>query len=890
MPIFREPGVAAAFDPHQLFLGPHTDDPTKDNHGRPLTKGAWYFNTTTNYIRVYNGTTFSPLIGTDSLADYTAVMNAIEADRVEIVGHKDAAATSASNASTSATNAATSASNAATSATNASNSAGAAATSATNASNSASSAQTATTQAIGYRDEAGTSATNAAASANTATTKASEAATSAGNAANSATTANTKANEAAASASAALTSETNAAGSASAAATSATTADGHRASASTHATTASNDRQQASNSAAEAATSATNAANSATTASTKASEASASAAQASAVSTANEPVRHSERPSLLLDFAKAKRLDPRITFTRGSNVYHYDGKTRKRGDENMFVYSQSLANATWTKTETTASDNAAVAPDGTSTASLLAEAATTAQHYVSQGSLYFVNSSYTLSFYAKAGTVSVVQGLMNATAFGTAVWANFDLTNGVIGSSGASGTYSITAVGNGWYRCTVTGTCTTGGSNTSGAVIFCNNLTTAARAPSYLGATTSNVYIWGMQQEERNYVTPYVKTDANRVAEHFYPLVYSTAHQPIFEHDPITGECKGLRIEDQRTNLILHSSDFMEVNWQIGIAMVRRGNEQIAPDGNLTADWVENTDGADYRSIYKTGIGVVSGNIYNFSCYVRAGSSNVVHLRVISGTNDADIRVSDLAARTFTTVANAGSPAISNAKVEDVGGNWRRVSFSFTTDGTTCNVYIYPRGQTPAGGKGGVWLWGSQLEANYYASSYIYTTTASVNRSRCVAEMTGISSWYNDKEGTLFLEAYESPMGAGFPRYVAFTHATSVVLGHESIGIYSSAATSYVGCHIHTYATSRYDKAGAVTNGNKFRFALGYGATPHAYLDGTSLVAGTQAVQPQLGRVRFGQGQDVYANTIISKFAYYPKRLLDSELQTLTSW
>lgn len=56
MPIFREPGVAAAYDPHALFVNPSATDPTEDNWGNPLVEGAWYYNTVSNQLKVWNGT------------------------------------------------------------------------------------------------------------------------------------------------------------------------------------------------------------------------------------------------------------------------------------------------------------------------------------------------------------------------------------------------------------------------------------------------------------------------------------------------------------------------------------------------------------------------------------------------------------------------------------------------------------------------------------------------------------------------------------------------------------------------------------------------------------------------------------------------------------------
>lgn len=59
MPVFREPGVAAAYDPHALFVNPSSTDPTTDNMGDPLIAGAWYYNTATFKLRVYSGTAWA---------------------------------------------------------------------------------------------------------------------------------------------------------------------------------------------------------------------------------------------------------------------------------------------------------------------------------------------------------------------------------------------------------------------------------------------------------------------------------------------------------------------------------------------------------------------------------------------------------------------------------------------------------------------------------------------------------------------------------------------------------------------------------------------------------------------------------------------------------------
>ena len=70
------------------------------------------------------------------------------------------------------------------------------------------------------------------------------------------------------------------------------------------------------------------------------------------------------RPSLVLDFANTKQLDPRITFARPTTATYYDGKTVAKAEENLLKYSQEFNNAAWTKQNATVTANSIAAPDG----------------------------------------------------------------------------------------------------------------------------------------------------------------------------------------------------------------------------------------------------------------------------------------------------------------------------------------------------------------------------------------------------------------------------------------------------------------------------------------------------------------------------------------------
>ena len=224
------------------FLGTKTSDPTVDNDGDTLVEGAMYYNSNTNVIKFYNGSSWeapSVAASNSATAAATSATNAAASAAASLTSANNAA-TSESNAATSEINASNSASTATTQATNSANSASAAATSETNAANSAtSSANSATASATSAiaSNTAKTAALAAQSAAETAETNAetaeTNAATSATASANSATAAQTAQTAAETAETNAETAETNAASSATSASNFATAAQTAQAAAET---------------------------------------------------------------------------------------------------------------------------------------------------------------------------------------------------------------------------------------------------------------------------------------------------------------------------------------------------------------------------------------------------------------------------------------------------------------------------------------------------------------------------------------------------------------------------------------------------------------------------------------------------------------------------------
>ena len=590
-------------------------------------------------------------------------------------------------------------------------------------------------------------------------------------------------------------------------------------------------------------------------------------------------------PTLDLSFALTKKLDPRITFSRASSGKFFDGRTVAKAEENLVIRSQEFDNAGWTtdfRLTISANTGDTTAPDGTSTAEKFTETVDNGTHRVRQ-SVAFLAGTYVLSFFIKKGTRQWVW-LGAQDNSNNAILQFFDLDSIVTGATSdvssvmAIDSASIWDQGNNWRRCVLTFSISSAQSN---GVVF-GGLASADGTNVYAGATDQYGYFWGAQLEQRASVTAYTPTTTQPITN-YIPVLQSAADNVArFDHSPTTAESLGFLVEESRSNLLTYSEQFDNAAWTKTRSSIT-ANTIVAPDGTLTGDkLIANTDNDTHH--VQRGATVFASSVNTISVYMKAGEYSFGSITV----NNGSVFPTAYYNLTDGTVGNFSSGA--SGSIQPAGNGWYRCSLTFTmASGVSTSVFILPTQdgitQSYAGnGYSGIFIWGAQLEAGAFPTSYIPTVASQVTRAADAASITGanFTSFYNAGENTLYVE----------------TAATGAKANQYFVKIQDSLATSnYIVLRqnaSNTQFTVQASSLSGITAGlSGTNFSVGVAlkaivsVKPSSVL--SSISAGTvgsstaMATMPIVDRMTFGGGQH------IRKVSCYPKALIANNLQALTA-
>lgn len=235
----------------------------------------------------------------------------------------------------------------------------------------------------------------------------------------------------------------------------------------------------------------------------------------------------------------------------------------------------------------------------------------------------------------------------------------------------------------------------------------------------------------------------------------------AAAGVPRIDYDPITGECRGLLVEEQRTNLLTYSEQFDNAVW-LKNGVVITANTTIAPDGTLTADTLMETAVSDTHRVY-----LPTGNVNTKTSSVYAKSNGRDWLRLECSAGNASVNAFfNLATGVLGTVTEGVI-----ATITSIGNGWYRCTayyaahsgIMFCCTAAADNTYAYVGDNTK-----GIYIWGAQLEAGAAPTSYIPTVATQVTR---VADVVKIPQSFTNAKlkntSTVQIEAKSAALATG---------------------------------------------------------------------------------------------------------------------------
>jgi hypothetical protein len=367
---------------------------------------------------------------------------------------------------------------------------------------------------------------------------------------------------------------------------------------------------------------------------------------------------------------------------------------------------------------------------------------------------------------------------------------------------------------------------------------------------------------------------------------------------PRFDHNPLTGESLGLLVEEQRTNLLLRSEEFDNASWtktQINAFGSGSVVDAIAaPNGSITADLItENTATAGHRVSQDTVSGTVALGTYTTSVYFKSKERTRCYLNYTDNATGEVTATFNLSNQSSSITAG-GSWTGSLASIQAVGNNWYRCSLTATKGNSSfalnLRVGIADNSSNisyTGDGTSGIYIWGAQLEAGAFASSYIPTTTAAATRNADVAQITGtnFSSWYRQDEGTLYAET-RGVLGSSIIFSVDDgTTSNRIIAGYN-------AATSIQWRVVAGGVEQLNVNPGGIpaTAGDLLRYAHAYRANNFGgAANGASTMAVSSGSVPSVNRINIGSNVNSVGqpNGHIRRFVYWPQAL-PGQLQAIT--
>ncbi len=592
-----------------------------------------------------------------------------------------------------------------------------------------------------------------------------------------------------------------------------------------------------------------------------------------------------QNPVLNLNFATGSDqfLDSRLSYSRSSTGTAFSAE-KHLSSENLLPYSNDLSNASWTKSNTTASSGA-TGPDGTANASSVLETTANDNHTFYDNFEVVSGVSYTYVAFVKANGRTKVK--FQCQAQPTIANVEFDLTavTSTVLTGSAVSHAIVASGGTGWYRCSVT--VVAGGTGAGYHQIHISN----GSSYSYAGDVTKGIYISGTSVSSTQQL--YVSETSGQLHREFAPTLKSySSDQPRFEYSATDGQSEGLLIESQATNKATYSEDFTNATYNKYRATIESASA-IAPDGTLTASLLREDATASnthfLNAVTATGLSVGTTQ-YAVSIFAKAAGRSRLQI-YDNNQNTSGSTTFDLSNGTVVT---------GDGSIKSCGNGWYRCTIIPTANySATSSVYMLldnGSGTSYTGNSySGILVWGYQLETGVSASSsYIKSNSGSSTTRSTDSCSVATSSFYTGGPVTIVGEVNGS--GSGYRTFFDIRDTVSKASGVNAyLMVWKTNISDTDASNFKAFIYSDNVQQANLT------ISQSGGATTVAArmdtnnvgvcADGGAVTTDTSAVIPDsLDTLYIGRGYSGYElGSTIKRLAIYNVALSDVELQSLTT-
>jgi hypothetical protein len=353
---------------------------------------------------------------------------------------------------------------------------------------------------------------------------------------------------------------------------------------------------------------------------------------------------------------------------------------------------------------------------------------------------------------------------------------------------------------------------------------------------------------------------------------------------PRFDHDPSSLALKGLLVEGTATNICLNGSmaytSTSPTSWTRGFSgcTVASVNSTTFPGQKA---WSISATAISQRDLLEQVIALAANTTYTVSVYLEAVTGTVA---------------------TFAYMTSLPAGATSNTVVNPSAG---RISFTVTVAATagngTLRIGIGSATGTGVSADASVRFSHVQVETGASASSYILTVASTATRVAdfCLMTGTNFSSWYQGgTQGTFYADWF------GGVRTGASGSTNRTVLSTDDVStkhLHFMQTAAAGNLRVADFGgTNNVTTANTLTSGASTKGAFGYnGSSASVCLNGGTVATGSSlafSVAPTW--LVFGATStngtsltdaNVVLNNSIRQIKYWPTRLADATLQSLTT-